>query len=130
MFLEWSVKQTSFILIYFNLKILQFQLPSDVYLLISWWILYRSCDGHPSNTVEIICIADRKASTQENFAVTLHHPFLLQWCYNESSAYSPNNRTSPCLKLNFYLSALYLWLFLLLYDIQDMPFIFILLIGI
>lgn len=41
---------------------LQFQLPNDVYLLISWWILYRSCDGHPSNTVEIICIADRKSS--------------------------------------------------------------------
>ena len=56
------MKQTSFFLIYFNLKMLQFQLPNDVYLLISWWILYRSCDGHPSNTVEIICIADRKSS--------------------------------------------------------------------
>lgn len=83
---------------------LQFQLPNDVYLLISWWILYRSCDGHPSNTVEIICVADRKSSL-----LWLYHPFLLQWCYNESSVYSSNNRTSPCLKLNFHLSALYLW---------------------
>ena len=36
------------------------------------------------------------------FAVTLYHPFLLQWCYNESRAYSPNNRTFPCLKRQHY----------------------------
>lgn len=94
------MKQTSFFLIYFNLKMLQFQLPNDVYLLISWWILYQKLWWAPEQYGW-----DNLCSRQKVFfAVTapaLSTSMMLQW---KQCVFS-NNRTSPCLKLNFHLSA-------------------------
>lgn len=96
--------------IYLTGKMLQFELPNDVIYCL-WWILYRSCDG-TSNTVEIICVADRKS-----LCCTVPNPFY----FNDVAM---SKSILPIMNISLvwnwiYLSALCLWL-IFFYDIQDM----------